>query len=259
VTQSASPNARAAPQLRVMTYNVHGCVGVDRRLEPERIAKAIEAARPDVVALQELYVEHPRSRHLHQAGWLAERLGMHFEFGAARDVDGGRYGNAVLSRLPLRQLRSASLPRLSPTLEQRAALHVAVTTDFGVVDVVNTHLGLKPRERALQTRALVEDWLSHVTPESSSVLCGDLNAVPGSGVYAMFAELLTDAELSQRGRRPAKTWPSLFPLVRLDHVFVAGGLNVVAWRVPRSRLERFASDHLPIVVDVTPAQKEPVR
>jgi endonuclease/exonuclease/phosphatase family metal-dependent hydrolase len=236
-----------------MTYNVHGCVGSDLRFEPERIARVIEAAAPDVVALQELYVEHPRRRNLHQPAWLAERLAMSFEFGAARDCeDGGRYGNAILSRLPLRQLRAAALPRLLPKLEQRAALHVEVSTPFGVVDMVNTHLGLRPRERTLQTRALVDDWLSHVTPYSSSILCGDLNAVPGSSVYAAFARLLQDAELSQRGRRAAKTWPALFPLVRLDHVFVAGGLTGAVWRVPLSRATRLASDHLPIVVDVAP-------
>jgi endonuclease/exonuclease/phosphatase family metal-dependent hydrolase len=236
-----------------MTYNVHGCVGVDLRFEPERIARAIEAASPDVVALQEIYVEHPSRRRLHQAAWLAERLAMRFEFGAARDCDGGgRYGNAILSHLPMRQVRAESLPQLLPKLERRAALRVAVSTDWGELDVVNTHLGLRPSERVLQTKALAEDWLSKVTPESSSILCGDLNAVPGSNVYMTFARLLQDAELSQRGRRAAKTWPSLFPLVRLDHIFVAHALRVVAWRVPSSRTERMASDHLPVVVDVVP-------
>jgi endonuclease/exonuclease/phosphatase family metal-dependent hydrolase len=244
-------SSAAGRALRIMTYNVHGCVGSDLRFEPERIARTIEAASPDVVALQEIYVEHPQRRHLDQAAWLAERLEMRYEFGSARDCeDGCRYGNAVLSKLPMRQLRAECLPQLSPKLEPRAALRVEVTTGWGGLDLVNTHLGLRPRERVLQTRALAEDWLSHVTPESASVLCGDLNALPGSRVYSMFTRLLQDAELSQRGRRAAKTWPALFPLVRLDHVFVAPGLRVVGWRVPSSFVERLASDHLPVVVDV---------
>ncbi len=239
-----------------MTYNVHGCVGSDLRFDPERVAKVIARASPDVVALQELFVEHPRRRNLHQAAWLAERLDMSFEFGSARDFEGGgHYGNAVLSRHPLRALRAESLPRLLPALEPRAALHVQLRTSWGEIDLLNTHLGLRRLERSLQTRALVEEWLSHVTTRSTSILCGDLNAVPGSSVYATFTRLLKDAELSEHGRPAAKTWPALFPLVRLDHVFVAGGLEVVGWNVPRSLAERFASDHLPVVVDVTPKEQ----
>jgi endonuclease/exonuclease/phosphatase family metal-dependent hydrolase len=234
-----------------MTYNVHGCIGCDLRFLPERIARVIESVGADIVALQEIYVEHPRSKHLHQAAWLAGRLGMNFEFGAARDVDGGgRYGNAVLSRHSLRVVRAEGLPRLTPKREPRAALRVEVRTPLGDVDLVNTHLGLRPRERILQTTALASDWLSHVTPDSVSVLCGDLNAVPGSSVYETFARLLQDAELAIGAEKPVKTWPALFPVMRLDHVFVAHGLRVVAWRVPSSAVERVASDHLPIVVDV---------
>jgi endonuclease/exonuclease/phosphatase family metal-dependent hydrolase len=242
-------------RLRIMTYNVHGLVGVDLRFEPERIARVIENVAPDVVALQELYVEHPQRRNMHQAAWLAERLGMGFEFGSARDCEGGgRYGNAVLSRLPLHPLRSECLPQLGPRHERRGALRVSVETSWGELDLVNTHLGLRPRERALQTRALVGDWLSHVHEHGLSVLCGDLNAIPGSSVYETFASILQDAELSQHGRPAVKTWPAFFPLVRLDHVFVGKGLKVISWRVPRSRLERVASDHLPVVVDLCPSE-----
>lgn len=241
-------------RLRIVTYNVHGCIGSDLRFAPERVARVLEAIGADIVALQEIYVEHPRSKQLHQAAWLAARLGMDFEFGVAREFDGGgRYGNAVLSRHSLRVVRAEGLPRLTMKREPRAALRVEVSTPLGNVDVVNTHLGLRPRERTLQTRALVCDWLSHVTPESTSILCGDLNAVPGSPVYECFATLLQDAELVGGAKKPAKTWPALFPIMRLDHVFVGRGLRVVAWRVPSSTVERIASDHLPVVVDVTAA------
>ncbi len=240
-----------------MTYNVHGCVGVDLRFSPERIARIIECVGADIVALQEIYVEHPRSKHLHQAAWLAGRLGMHFEFGMARKLaGGGRYGNAVLSRHTLRVVRAEGLPRLTPRREPRAALRVEVSTPLGDVDVVNTHLGLRPRERTLQTRALASDWLSHVTPDSTSILCGDLNAVPGSSVYERFAGLLQDAERVGGARKPARTWPALFPVMRLDHVFVGHGLRVVAWNVPSSTVERLASDHLPVVVDVVAGARE---
>jgi endonuclease/exonuclease/phosphatase family metal-dependent hydrolase len=244
-------NDSGTERLRIMTYNVHGCIGSDLRFFPERVARVIESVGADIVALQEIYVEHPRRKHLHQAAWLADRLGMDFEFGVARNVEGGgRYGNAVLSRHSLHVVRAEPLPRLTPRREPRAALRVEVTTPLGVLDVVNTHLGLRPRERMLQTTALATDWLSHVTADSPSILCGDLNAIPGSSVYETFARILTDAELAFTTRKPAKTWPALFPVMRLDHVFVGQGLRVVAWSVPSSRVERIASDHLPVVVDV---------
>jgi endonuclease/exonuclease/phosphatase family metal-dependent hydrolase len=238
-------------RLRIMTYNVHGCVGCDLRFQPERVARVIESVGADIVALQEIFEEGPRSKHLHQAEWLANRLGMHFEFGAARKIEGGgRYGNAVLSRHSLRVVRAERLPRLTPRREPRAALRVEVDTPLGNLDLVNTHLGLRPRERVLQTTALATDWLSHVTPDSASILCGDLNAVPGSSVYETFARILNDAELAFPAAKAAKTWPALFPVMRLDHVFVGHGLRVVAWCVPSSCVERIASDHLPVVVDV---------
>jgi endonuclease/exonuclease/phosphatase family metal-dependent hydrolase len=250
------PSNDFAHRLRIMTYNVHGCIGSDLRFLPERVARVIESVGADIVALQEIYVEHPRSKHLHQAAWLAGRLGMHFEFGAARNMEGGgRYGNAVLSRHSLRVVRAEALPRLTPRREPRAALRVEVTTPLGVLDIVNTHLGLRPRERILQTTALATDWLSHVTPDSASILCGDLNAVPGSSVYETFARILTDAELAFGTSKPAKTWPALFPFMRLDHVFVGHGLRVVAWCVPSSHVERVASDHLPVVVDIVSGRR----
>jgi endonuclease/exonuclease/phosphatase family metal-dependent hydrolase len=234
-----------------MTYNVHGCIGVDRRLDPERVASVIESMAPDVVALQELYVEHTRSGGLDQAAWLAARLGMTFVFGAARDEGGGRYGNAVLSRHELRLVRAETLPQPLPLLERRAALRVAIETPWGELDLVNTHLGLKPIERTLQVQSLIGDWLAHVDSTSLSVLCGDFNATPLSAAYRAVTELLRDAQRASRFRK--MTWPSFAPILRLDHVFVSHALDVRRCLVPSGRATRMASDHLPVVADVTPA------
>jgi len=245
-------DARGDATLRVMTYNVHGCVGMDRRLDPERIASVIEAISPDVVALQELYVGHARSGGLDQAAWLSTRLGMNFVFGSARGTDDtGRYGNAVLSRRALRLVRAESLPQSWPIAEKRAALRVVVESPWGEVDVVNTHLGLDPSERRIQTHSLVRDWLSHVEAETLAVLCGDFNATPLSKVYRTVTALLRDAQRSSRFTRT--TWPSFAPFLRLDHVFVSSGLTVTACRVPTGRAYWMASDHLPVVADVRKA------
>lgn len=245
-------DSRGDGSLRVVTYNVHGCVGMDRRLDPERIASVLEALAPDVVALQELYVGHARSGGLDQAAWLSTRLGMNFVFGSARGTDDtGRYGNAVLSRRKLRLVRAESLPQSRPIVEKRAALRVGVETAWGEVDVVNTHLGLDPGERRIQTHSLVRDWLSHVGGASLSVLCGDFNATPLSQVYRRVTALLHDAQRASRFTQT--TWPSFAPFLRLDHVFVSSAIAVTACRVPTGRAIRMASDHLPVVADLTRA------
>ena len=245
-------DSRNEATIRLMTYNVHGCVGMDRRLDPERIASVIEEISPDVVALQELYVGHARSGGLDQAAWLSTRLGMNFVFGSARGTDdAGRYGNAVLSRRKLRLVRAASLPQSQPVMEKRAALRVGIETSWGEVDVVNTHLGLAPSERRIQTHSLIGDWLSHVGSASLSVLCGDFNATPLSQVYRTVTTLMRDAQRSSRFTKT--TWPSFAPFLRLDHVFVSPGIAVTACRVPTGKATRMASDHLPVVADLTKA------
>src|SRR6188768_47680 len=96
--------------LRVMTYNVHGCIGTDRRLDAGRVAQVIASCDPDVVALQELDVGRTRSGAMDQPRAIADRLGLHMDFLSARDCDGGRYGNAVLSRHDVVLVRGACLP-----------------------------------------------------------------------------------------------------------------------------------------------------
>ena len=134
--------ASAAAALRILTYNVHGCRGTDGRLSPERIAAVIAEARPDVVALQELDAGRARSGGLDQAHAIARGLGMRFHFRAALHVEEERYGDAVLSALPLRLVKAGPLPG-QPSLEPRGALWVSVDLGGGTeLQVVNTHLGL---------------------------------------------------------------------------------------------------------------------
>jgi endonuclease/exonuclease/phosphatase family metal-dependent hydrolase len=235
--------------IRLMTYNVHGCIGLDGKHAPERIVDVVARAQPDVVALQEVYSGDPRHGNVDQPAVIAEALGMAVVFGPARETHPGQYGNAVLSRHPLRLMRAAALPHLLPAHEARAALHVIVGAPDFTLDVVNTHLGLRRGERALQTRALIEEWLAQLAPGARAVLCGDLNAVPGSRAYGACAAVLRDAQVCF-GARVARTWPSFLPVRRLDHVFLGRGLDVTRVEVPRARADRMASDHLPVVVDL---------
>ena len=96
--------------LRVMTYNIHRCTGCDRVVSAERIARVIAEHQPDVVALQEVDVGHPRTGRIDQAAVIAAMLGMHWHFHPAIQRDGGGSGDAILSRYPLRLTRAGALP-----------------------------------------------------------------------------------------------------------------------------------------------------
>jgi endonuclease/exonuclease/phosphatase family metal-dependent hydrolase len=238
--------------LRVMTYNVHGCVGTDFRRDLARVARVIEGCAPDVVALQELDARRSRSAGVHQPLALAEALGMHVDFSAARECDGGHYGNALLSRFPIERVRVSSLPSLSDDHEARVIHWARVRAPHGALNVLNTHFGLDVRERLLQVEALLaRDMVEAACEDGATVLCGDFNAHPRSAVYKRLAASLNDAQRSRAARfRPAGSFPSLLPCLRIDHVFVSPSIEVQRWQVCSSWRARLASDHLPVVVDL---------
>jgi endonuclease/exonuclease/phosphatase family metal-dependent hydrolase len=244
------PGAPAGGTVRVMTYNVHGCIGRDGRLSPERVAGVIAGGRPDVVALQELDVGRRRSGSRDQAREIAAALDMAFHFHPALREEEEHYGDAVLSRLPMRLVRAGALPAGPPRRsEPRGALWVEVDAGGGPLQVVTTHLGLSPRERARQVEALLgPEWLGLATQRGPAVLCGDLNVVSWSRAYRRFAARLRDA-VRQPPARPRPTFPSRFPLLRIDHVFATADAEVVRADVPRTPQAVAASDHLPLVVE----------
>ncbi len=248
-------------KLRLMTYNVHRCVGVDRRLDVERVAAVIADARPDIVALQELDVGRMRTLHVDQAHRLAELLGMRSRFHPAMHVEEELYGDAILTALPERLVKADSLP-LYPrirALEPRGAIWIAVDLGGVELQVINTHLGLVPREQQAQAAALLgEQWMASEAFTAPAVLLGDFNATPYSATYRMLHTVMRDAQ-SGRGRRaPTATFPSRFPFMRIDHVFLAGTIEVTGVSSPYDARARIASDHLPLVVDLeitTPADR----
>jgi endonuclease/exonuclease/phosphatase family metal-dependent hydrolase len=261
--ESAVQQKRTITQgtLRVMTYNVHSCIGMDGKLSPERIARIIARYAPDVVALQELDVGRARTEGMDQAHRIAHDLAMEFHFHPAMHIEEERYGNAILSHLPMRLIKAAALPGLpaKPGLESRGALWVAIDVNGTEIQVMNTHLGLLPRERKVQVEALLgPDWLEHPDCRAPVVLCGDFNARPSSPPCRRLRTRLNDAQIELDRHRPRSTFFSRFPTARIDHLFVGPGVAVADIEVPETELVRVASDHLPLIVELRLPEPENV-
>ncbi|MBC6981088.1 endonuclease/exonuclease/phosphatase family protein [Caulobacter sp. 17J80-11] len=237
---------------RIMTYNVHRCVGVDRKLDVERIAAVIADSEPDIVCLQELDVGRARTQGVDQAHAIAKRLEMTFHFHPAMRVEEELYGDAVLTHLPERLVHAASLPGITgvPGNEPRGALWVAVDVGGVELQVLNTHLGLVPREQRLQAAALVgREWLGHPDCRDPVMLVGDFNATSVTRPYARVASRLRDAQKTPAVPRTVPTFPSGFPVLRIDHCFISPSVRITGVQAPFSPLARMASDHLPLVID----------
>ena len=238
---------------RLLTYNVHGCRGTDGQMSPRRIVEVIAATGADVVALQEVDFNRRRSGYTHQAEIIAAQLSMDFHFNPAWHLADEELGDAVLSRLPFRLMRAGALPSQSRwKRERRGALWVRLEDIGRPVALVNTHLALNRRDRLAQTEALFgPDWLGHVQCGPLLVLCGDFNALPGSRVHRRVLEHLRDVHSGMAGNRARRTFPTPYPVASLDHVFLSAEFNVRHVEVVRTPLTRVASDHYPLLVELS--------
>jgi endonuclease/exonuclease/phosphatase family metal-dependent hydrolase len=237
---------------RLLTYNVHRCVGVDGKLDVARVAEVIAAQSPDIVALQEVDVGRARTGGVDQAERLAQRLGMAFHFHAALRVESELYGDALLTVRPERLVKTGRLPGdpRFPRLEPRGALWAAIDIDGVELQVINTHLGLVPREQRAQASALMgREWLGAGPRIDPLMLVGDFNATPFAAAYRTLAASLTDARRAAPFARAHPTFPSRMPVLAIDHVFLSPGIQVQAVRTALDPLSRTASDHVPLIVD----------
>lgn len=237
--------------LRIATYNVHGCLGTDGRIAPQRIARVLEQLDADIIALQELDLGRARTRSEDQAALIAETLGYHLCFCPVVTHADGRYGHAVLARSPLTLRQQARLPGGRWPGEPRDAVWVECAVHGRTVQVVATHLGLGLDERNRQVDALINGaWLGRIDAGNPVVLCGDFNLPPGSQAYCALSARLRDVQAHAPAHVALRTFPSLWPLRRIDHIFVSAHFAIRAVQVPRDALTVVASDHLPLVTDL---------
>lgn len=236
-------------QFRLMTYNIHkGIGGVDRRYRPLRIAEAIAHCEPDIVLLQEVDDGVPRSNRHRQVDWLGDELGMpHRAFQRNVTLRRGFYGNAILSRYPLHDVRHLDLTVARKKRRRALAVHCRLRFEghSRTLLVVNFHLGLARAERKIQVqRFLDSDIYRHTHAGTAVIAAGDFNDAWGT--------------LGQNLLRPAgfhsvadhmRTFPAFFPVFPLDRIFYRGGMMLDHSFASRTAVAKQASDHLPMVAD----------
>lgn len=235
---------------RLLTYNVHRCVGTDRQLDVRRVADVIAHEQPDIVCLQELDVRRARTNGIDQAAQLAEHLGMSARFHPAMRIEREEYGDAILTHLPERLVKADSLPTITGIkgLEPRGAVWSQIQIDDVWLNVINTHLGLVPQEQRRQAIALAgPDWGGEL--DGPKILTGDFNATSITRPYATLTRRMDDAQRRLGTKTSIKTFPSSFAAIRIDHVFVSPHIHVKSMRAGAHPHCRIASDHLPLIMD----------
>ena len=231
--------------LRVATYNVHGCVGRDRRFALERTAAVIRATRADVVLLQEVGDHVGRAPTVNQAHALAAACGMDYVVGYTLPIGPWGYGNVVMTRGTVTDVTRIDLSVQGR--EPRGCLRVAVAVDGVRLTVVAVHLGLDRGERSRQVAQLLARGGPVDEVGGPLVIGGDFNDWPPGLTRRALHRGFVDAALRRLDLRG--TFPSRFPLFRLDRLYSRNGLVVVGYDVVRTPLARVASDHLPVLAE----------
>ena len=230
--------------LRIATYNIHRCRGLDGRTRPERIIGVLKAVDADVVALQEVVGAGPHGGG--QAEELGAALGMGWIMSSARLLRGHQFGNMVLSRFPITQHVEHDLSW--KTCEARRMQRVDVSVNGSTLHVYNVHLGTALLERRHQAERLASIVTDRHVPGPKLVL-GDFNEWMKGLVTSTLSARLNSVDLRDFLKH-RRTYPGVFPLLHLDHIYYAGHLEIVGIELPRTRLSLVASDHLPLVADV---------
>ncbi|HJS58379.1 MAG TPA: endonuclease/exonuclease/phosphatase family protein [Vicinamibacteria bacterium] len=234
--------------MRIVTYNIHRSRGMDGRVRPERIVDVLREIGGDVIALQEVVSIAGSSPKLDQARFFADELGMHLALGFVRMFRGGDYGNVVLSRFPLRN--SGCYDLSVPRREKRGCLRVDVElSEERVLHVFNIHLGTAYLERRRQGRKIVAariiDGDDLFGPR---VVLGDFNEWTAGLTSRILAARLNSVDIRTHLRR-SRTYPGLFPVLHLDHIYFDDALELEKLALHRTRAALVASDHLPLVAD----------
>jgi endonuclease/exonuclease/phosphatase family metal-dependent hydrolase len=225
------------PTVRFMTWNIHGTLDRNARFDLAGVLAFIRGWAPDIIALQEVDSRRRTADGEDPYSLLQETLGKHGIAAHSITTADGHYGQVLISSYPI---RSGEIHDISaPEREPRRAIRAEIETPAGAVRVVATHLGLSIGERRRQSRLLLT---LAGAPDMTTIVLGDFNDWFWAGsVRSVLAEQFP-------GRSRFRTFPAIFPLLRLDRIYCRP--RDAVRRLFTDRQARRLSDHLPVIADV---------
>lgn len=243
--QSGDSSELSGIPLRLATWNLRHGVGMDKKLDLERQSSLMEAWGADLIALQEMDVSTRRSGAVDQPRWLGQRLEMASGFAPFMAYDGGQYGLALLSALPIRNSEVLDLPP-GPE-EPRSVLVSELALGAETILVVVAHFDWLDDDRARVTQAT--QVLEHLEARRAlpTIVLGDLNDEPSSRTLRLFA----DRGFERVDTGSDGTWEAPAPSQIIDHVLVRRGATA-HWQTLSAVVvpEPLRSDHRPVLVDL---------
>jgi endonuclease/exonuclease/phosphatase family metal-dependent hydrolase len=231
--------------LRIATYNIHRSRGMDRRTAPLRIAEVLREIDADVIALQEVIGAGPAGAG--QAEEIGAALGMGWVMTAVRQLRRHLFGNVILSRFPIvhHSQYDLSWRTCEPRACQRADLDLGPNR---VLHVYNVHLGTAVLERRYQAPRLASYVHDHRV-RGPKIILGDFNEWMRGLATRTLNSLFESVDIQSYLKR-RRTYPGIFPVVHLDHIYYEGDVEVHNVELPRNRKALMASDHLPLVANL---------
>ena len=228
--------------MRIMTYNIHSGRNMSNVFDIGPIGDVISEIGPDICALNEVRMRTADVQGLELARVLGEKCGMEWRFGRTIDINGGEYGNALLSRWPIIETECVDVPdvpaeRRIRHFEHRGALSCVIDAPQGRLQAIVCHFGLSAEE----ANNAVETVISLKRGDMPVILMGDFNITPDSGYVRRLRAVFTDTA----GEKPL-TFSAADPHSKIDYILTAGGL--VAGQLNTKKT--LASDHLPVFCDM---------
>ncbi len=243
IDRRAGPAPLDYEPLRIGSYNIHRCVGTDRRCDVQRVAQVIQELGCDTMGLQEVDSRGGPGVESRQLDYLAAATAMQAVAGSTIIHHDRDYGNALLTRRRILTVRRHDLT--FRRLEPRGALEVDLEVAGACVRVFVMHLGLSPQERRFQVRRVLK-ILREMPMDQPVVVVGDINEWLPIGRPLLWLHGLLGTPPQQR------SFPVWAPLFALDRVWVRPRGSLLEFRVHRSALSRRASDHYPVKAVVAP-------
>jgi len=242
--------------LKVMTINTHkGFTSFNRRFVLPELREAISATGVDLVLMQEVLGEHSAWAEKFKANWpqntqyeyLAETVWPEYSYGKNAVYPEGHHGNAVLSKHPIKSWNNVDIA--SGDAEQRGLLHnvVDVGSDYSPLHVICTHFSLREADRLNQVTALI-DYAASLPKDEPLVIGGDFNDWTLSGHRKILKAGFGEA-YSQVYGKPCRSFPAVFPILRLDRIYIRG-IRSLAPTVLPSKPWSHLSDHRPLVAEL---------